>query len=138
MKLSLWLLIGAILFTAYTAYRMHRIGLRPHLTLRQLAAGLLGTLLLLGALLLARWVVTKHTPPGHMSVIEAQAMDMSAMHAPEGAAPVAVFTAHYAPFNASVRYAANAVSYQEEAINPRVTGVLEWMPFYPNMPVHKG
>jgi RND family efflux transporter MFP subunit len=138
MKLSLWLLIGAILFTAYTAYRMRRIGLRPHITLRQLAAGLLGILLLLGALLLARWVVTKHTPPGHMSVIEAQAMDMSAMHAPEGAAPVAVFTAHYAPFNASVRYAANAVSYQEEAINPRVTGVLEWMPFYPNMPVHKG
>lgn len=138
MKLFWWLLIGASLFVAYTAYRMRQAGLRLHLTLRQLVTGLLGTLLLLGALFLAHWVVAKHTVPGHMSVIEAQAMDMSAMHAPEGAVPVAVFTARYAPFDASVRYAANAVAYQEDAINPRVTGLLEWMPFYPNMPVHKG
>lgn len=133
----LWGTIPLLLLT-YTLYRVLRKGYRLELSPRRLFSYCIGFLCLLGAVLVAHWFIKRNTPPEHMSVLEAQAMDMSVMRPPKGAAPVAVFTARYMPFNATLRYAANAVAYQEELLSPRVNGVLVWMPYYPGMVVRKG
>ncbi|MFQ6096435.1 MAG: heavy metal-binding domain-containing protein, partial [Armatimonadota bacterium] len=75
---------------------------------------------------------------GQMSVIEAQAMDMSAMKPPEGAAPVATEVVERRPFRASVTYTGTVVAYNDEDVYPRVEGWIVDMPVYPGDIVKRG
>src|SRR5262249_25213752 len=131
-----WLLAGAGL--VFILYRMHRTGqrlsLRPLLNWRTWA----GIGLLVVVYLVSSWVVRKYTPPGHMSVLDAQAMDMSVMKPPIGAVPVAAMAAKREPIDSTVRYTGSAVSYLDQDVTARVPGTIVWMPAYPGQSVHRG
>lgn len=84
------------------------------------------------------FVVHKYKKPGQMTVIEAQAMDMTVMKAPVGSVPVAVEEVQEAPLQEAVTYTGSVVPYNEVDVYPRVQGWLEWMPFYPGQKVKQG
>lgn len=84
------------------------------------------------------WVVSSHKKPGQMTLIESQAMDMSAMKAPAGAVPVALESVATGTFEAAVTYAGTVVPYNEQEVVPRVEGWIETMPVYPGNAVRKG
>ncbi len=131
-----WLLIGASV--VFIVYRMRRTGqrfsLRPLLNWRTWA----GIALLVVVFLISSWAVHKYTVPGHMSVIEAQAMDMTVMKPPIGAVPVAAMAAKREPIDATVRYTGSAVSYVDQDVTARVPGTILSMTAYPGQPVHRG
>jgi RND family efflux transporter MFP subunit len=97
-----------------------------------------GVLLLVVVYGISVWAVQKYTRPGHMSVIEAQAMDMSVMKPPVGAVPVAAMAARRQPIGSTVSYTGSALPFIDQGIYPRVTGWITWMPFYPGNRVRKG
>src|SRR5438105_2623824 len=76
--------------------------------------------------------------PGHMSVLEAQGMDMSVMKPPVGAVPVAAMAAKRQTIESTVSYTGSAVSFVDQDVYPRVTGWITWMPFYPGERVRRG
>jgi RND family efflux transporter MFP subunit len=75
--------------------------------------------------------------PGAMTPIEAQAMDMT-MPAPEGVLAVELAKVSRGSVQNTVRYTGQAVGFLEQEVNPRVTGLIEWMPFYAGDRVKKG
>jgi RND family efflux transporter MFP subunit len=130
--------LAALGLIAFVIYRMRRTGQRVNLRgvlNRQVVVGLL---LLVGVYLGSTWAVKKYMQPGHMSVYEAQAMDMTVMKPPVGAVPVAAMAAKRQAIDATVRYTGSAVAFTEQEISPRVTGWITWMPFYPGQRVRRG
>lgn len=131
-----WMLVA--LLVMFVLYRMWQTGQQVNLR------GLLDWRIVVGILLLvmvylgSRWVVARYTKPGHMSVIEAQAMDMTVMKPPVGAVPVAVTAAKRQPIDATVTYTGSVVPYVDQDVYPRVTGWIRWMPFYPGDQVWQG
>ncbi len=106
---------------------------------RRVPWGTIGTVALLVCVFFAaRYVVQNFRRPGSMSVIEAQAMDMSVMKPPIGAVPVAVVTARRGTLQARVTYPGSAVAWTEQDIAARVTGRLLAMPVYPGTKVRRG
>lgn len=97
-----------------------------------------GTLLLIGAVGFARTVVQVYRRPGQMSVIESQAMDMSAMKPPVGAVPVVTETLRFESFEGGITATGSAVAYAQQDVTPRVTGVIVDMPAYPGDRVRAG
>ncbi|HLJ57172.1 MAG TPA: efflux RND transporter periplasmic adaptor subunit [Chthonomonadaceae bacterium] len=95
-------------------------------------------LLVAGALIGSHWAVERFTKPGHMSVLEAQAADMTGMRPPVGAVPVSIVIARRRRIESTVRYTGSAVPFQDQEITARVPGVLVWMPAYPGAVVHRG
>ncbi len=90
------------------------------------------SLLLLGMLVLGTWwVVQTKRPPGAMTPLEAQGMDMSVMKPPRGAFPVGVEEVQPRPFLPSVAYPATFRAYNEEIIRARITGKLVETRVYP-------
>src|SRR5579884_1110484 len=133
-SLSLWPLLPWLLgagLLVFILYRMRKTGLMN-------ARVLAGLALLVVVSLVSAWAVHTYTKPGHMSVIEAQAIDMSVMKPPVGAAPVAAMAVQREPIASSVSYTGSAVSFQDVEVTPRVTGALVWMPFYPGDRVRAG
>ncbi|MGQ9524587.1 MAG: heavy metal-binding domain-containing protein [Armatimonadota bacterium] len=94
--------------------------------------------LITAALVFANWAVAKYKRPGQMTVIEAQARDMSAMKPPVGSHPVATETVHRTFFEASVTYTGTVVPYLEQTVYPRVTGWLSGLSAYAGGRVRKG
>jgi len=86
----------------------------------------------------ARYAVTHFRRPGSMSVIEAQAMDMSVMKPPVGAVPVEVTSVSSGQVRARVSYSGSVVAFNEAQIAPRVTGRIVSMPVYPGGRVKAG
>ena len=105
---------------------------------RAVRQGLGGVAMLAVVYAATSFVVWKYKKPGQMSVIEAQAMDMSAMKPPQGAVPVATEVAKRGPFRASVTYTGTVVAYTDEDIYPRVVGTIVDMPVYPGDTVKAG
>jgi len=68
--------------------------------------------------------IWKARHPGAMTVVEAQAMDMTAMKPPTGAVPVATEIVRRASFAAKVTYTGSVAPYTEQNIYPRVEGWL--------------
>ncbi|MBM3497471.1 MAG: biotin/lipoyl-binding protein, partial [Armatimonadetes bacterium] len=97
-----------------------------------------GTALLLCAYFVSSYVVARYKKPGQMSVIEAQAMDMTAMRAPKGTIPVATEKARLAEFAPSVSYTGTVVAYTDEDVYPRVVGKIVSLPVYPGDRVAAG
>lgn len=95
-------------------------------------------LLLVGSIAAVRWVVLTQRHVGAMSIIEAQAMDMTAMKAPVGVVPVAVEPATVRLLSASGSYPAHVYAYTDEDIVARVPGQIEKMLVYPGDKVRAG
>lgn len=100
---------------------------------------IVGGILVLAAVYTGTTIVVHiYKKPGRMTVIEAQAMDMTVMKAPVGSVPVAVEEIQEAPLQEAVTYTGSVVPYNEVDVYPRVQGWLEWMPLYPGDKVKQG
>lgn len=84
------------------------------------------------------WAVRRFRPPGAMTVLESQAMDMKAMKPPPGAAPVATETVGHSEVAESVTYTGTVVAYGDQDVVARVTGRVEDIPVYPGERVIPG
>ena len=84
------------------------------------------------------WVVQTKRPPGAMTPLEAQGMDMSTMRPPRGAFPVGVEQVQLKPFMPTIAYPATIRAYNEEIIRARVTGKLLNTLVYPGDRVRAG
>ncbi|GBC96749.1 Toluene efflux pump periplasmic linker protein TtgD [bacterium HR16] len=98
-----------------------------------------GTLLFI-ALLFAgtSYVVRTKRPPGSMTVIEAQAMDMSQTGTPVGSVPVATEKVRAKLSVPTVTYTGSVVAYNDTDIVARVEGWVVDMPVYPGDRVQQG
>jgi multidrug efflux pump subunit AcrA (membrane-fusion protein) len=97
-----------------------------------------GILLLAVVFFAVRYVVIRFRPPGAMTVVEAQAMDMTVNGTPVGATPVAVEKVSRRTFAPTVTYTGSVVAYQDVAVYPRVTGTLTDVYVYPGDRVQAG
>lgn len=95
-------------------------------------------LLLVGAIYLARWIVITKRPPGAMTPIEAQGMDMTAMKAPPGVHPVAVETAEYREIQGKEIFPATVQAFNDEEVIARIQGRVAQIFVYPGDTVHPG
>ena len=84
------------------------------------------------------WAVRRFRRPGQLDVISAQAMDMSQMRPPTGAAPVALASVRRGSLADTVTYTGTVAAYNEQDISPRITGTLISLPVYPGDPVRAG
>lgn len=97
------------------------------------------SLLLLGVLAWGTWwVVRTQRPPGAMTPLEAQGMDMTAMKPPRGAFPVGVEEVQPRPFLPTVSYPATFRAFNEEVVRARITGKLLETFVYPGDRVRSG
>ena len=110
-------------------------GRRPKWLRFQVALGLAA---MIGTYAATAYIVKTHKRPGQMTVIEAQAMDMSVMKAPVGTAPVVTDKAGRGDFDARVTYTGTVVAFNDEDVYPRVTGWIRQMPVYPGDRVQSG
>jgi multidrug efflux pump subunit AcrA (membrane-fusion protein) len=93
----------------------------------------------LAVVVLACFFIVQHfKKPGQMSVIESQAMDMTAMKPTRGAVPVAVAAAKEDELDASVTYTGAVQAFEDEDVYPRITGRIVAMPVYPGDRVKPG
>jgi RND family efflux transporter MFP subunit len=130
-------LLAVIAIVGFVLYRMRRTGQRVNWRALLRPSAIAGVLFLVGVYAVSVWAVHKYTKPGHMSVVEAQAMDMTVMKPPVGAVPVAAMAAKRQPIDATVSYTGSAVSFVDQDVYPRVTGWITWMPFYPGQRVRQ-
>ncbi len=84
------------------------------------------------------WAVRRFHRAGQLDVVTAQAMDMSAMRPPIGAAPVALASVRRGSLNNIVTYTGSVLPFNEQAISPRVVGTVISLPVYPGDPVRAG
>jgi len=119
--------IAAVAFVVWLVVQRRR-GRRPAWLNRQVFAG---TALMLIVYAATSFVVMKFKKPGQMTVVEAQAMDITVMKPPVGAVPVRTEIAQRGAFEAKVSYTGTAVAFTDEDIYPRVTGWIRAMPVYP-------
>jgi len=106
--------------------------------LKRLRPFISGVLLLVLLWFGMRWFVERNRPPGAMTPLEAQAMDMNVMKPPPGAFPVAVETVEHQPFLPTVTYTGTLLPYSDEQVLARVTGKLTQALVYPGQKVRKG
>lgn len=104
----------------------------------RIGSSALGLLFLVAAVLGTAWAVRRLHQPGHLDVLAAQAMDMSQMRPPVGAAPVALATVRRGSLEDTVTYTGSVQAYNEQELSPRVTGTLVSLPFYPGDRVRAG
>ena len=84
------------------------------------------------------WAVQHYHRPGQLDVLTAQAMDMSQMRPPAGAAPVALASVRLGLLADTVTYTGTVAAYNEQDISPRITGTLVSLPVYPGDAVRAG
>lgn len=95
-------------------------------------------LIVVAAFLLVRWIVTTQRPPGAMTVIEAQAMDMTTMQAPEGVQPVAAEPAEEHELAGEESFPGTVVAWNDEEVVSRIPGRVVKMLVYPGDSVRPG
>ena len=98
----------------------------------------LGVAAISAALLGTGWVVHHYHRPGQLDVLSAQAMDMSQMRPPTGAAPVALASVRLGSLANTVTYTGTVRAYNEQDISPRITGMVLSLPVYPGDLVRAG
>ena len=98
----------------------------------------LGTAAVAAAVLGTGWAVQRCHKPGQLDVLTAQAMDMSQMRPPTGAAPVALAAVKRGALADTVTYTGSILAFNEQDISPRITGTLVSLPVYPGQTVRAG
>ncbi len=133
-----WLIAGYITLAAAALWMLTAAAKRKAREGKNGVSIAAGSLLVLLALVLSHLAVDRFTQPGHMSVIEAQSMDMSAMKPPAGAVPVAA--ERVKPRKTDVYETVNAVAvpYSTQIVAARITGTMQQMPLYPGDAVAAG
>jgi len=99
--------------------------------------GLLGVLLLVGLAAVVVYLVRTQRPPGAMTVIESQAMDMTAMKPPEGVLPVATERVRRQSVVATLTYTGTVMAFTDEDVVARVSGRVTSL-LYPGQRVAAG
>jgi len=84
------------------------------------------------------WAVRRFHKPGQLDVVTAQAMDMSAMRPPTGAAPVALASVRRGTLDDTVTYTGSILPFNEQEIAPRIAGTVVSLPVYPGDHVRAG
>lgn len=84
------------------------------------------------------WAVRRLHTPGQLDALSAQAMDMSQMRPPTGAAPVALASVRQGSLGDTVTYTGTVRAFNEQEISPRIAGTLGALPVYPGDPVRAG
>lgn len=84
------------------------------------------------------WAVRRLHTPGQLDALSAQAMDMSQMRPPTGAAPVALASVRQGSLGDTVTYTGTVRAFNEQEISPRIAGTLVALPVYPGDPVRAG
>jgi multidrug efflux pump subunit AcrA (membrane-fusion protein) len=97
-----------------------------------------GLATLAGVTVICVIIVQTFKKPGQMSVIESQAMDMSAMVPPKGAVPVGIAKVERQSIEGSVTYTGTVQALTDEDVYPRVIGRITAMPVYAGDRVKKG
>lgn len=94
--------------------------------------------LIIGVAVTTSWAVRHFHKPGQLDVVTAQAMDMSTMRPPTGAAPVALASVRQGSLDDTVTYTGTVQAYNEQNISPRMTGTVVSLPVYPGDHVGAG
>lgn len=98
-----------------------------------------GTLLFIALLFaVTSYIVRTKRPPGAMTVIEAQAMDMSQTGTPVGSTPVATEKVALDTFVPTVTYTGSVIAYNDTDVVARVEGWVVEMLAYPGDDVEQG
>ena len=97
-----------------------------------------GVTAIAAAVLGTGWTVQRFHTPGRLDVLSAQAMDMSQMRPPTGAAPVALASVRRGSLADTVTYTGTIAAYNEQDISPRIMGRLVSLPVYPGDQVRAG
>ncbi|HEY3333548.1 MAG TPA: efflux RND transporter periplasmic adaptor subunit [Capsulimonadaceae bacterium] len=84
------------------------------------------------------FMVNRYRNPGQLDVLTAQAMDMSAMRPPTGAAPVALTTVRMGSVADSVTYTGSIQALNTQDIAARVAGTITALSVYPGDRVRAG
>lgn len=84
------------------------------------------------------WVVVHNRPPGSMTVIEAQSMDMTEMKAPVGVMPVGAETVSLVPIEGGKSFPAVVSALTDEDVVARVPGRVSRLLVYPGDKVEAG
>ena len=84
------------------------------------------------------YVTGRFRAPGRLTVLEAQAMDMSAMRPPAGAPLVELADVRAGSIADAVTYTGEIAAYNEQDITPRITGTIVSLPVYPGDAVTAG
>ncbi|HXH61482.1 MAG TPA: heavy metal-binding domain-containing protein [Fimbriimonadaceae bacterium] len=90
------------------------------------------------AVFVVHWFVTNRRAPGSMTVVEAQAMDMTQMKAPTGTFPVGADTAQVRMVGGTETFPATVVAYSDEDVVARVPGLVKDVLVYPGDRVAAG
>jgi multidrug efflux pump subunit AcrA (membrane-fusion protein) len=106
--------------------------------MRGLWKNTLSLLALVIVLVITLAAVGRFHKPGQLDVISAQAMDMSAMRPPTGAAPVSLASVRRGSLDDTVTYTGSVLPFNEQEISPRITGALVSLPVYPGDRVRAG
>lgn len=110
----------------------------PSMSARRRWSTLFAALIVVAAFFLVRWIVTTQRPPGAMTVIEAQAMDMTIMKAPEGVQPVAAEPAELHDLAGEEEFPGTVIAWNDEEVVARIPGRVVKMPVYPGDTVRPG
>jgi RND family efflux transporter MFP subunit len=129
-------LIALFIALAFVIYRMKVTGQRwPREIFRP--SILIGVLALIVLLAIAIYATRHFRRAGTMTPVQAMGMSMD-MPAPAGALPVQLASVRRGTVADQVVYSGQTVGYVQQDIYPRVTGVIQWMPFYAGDHIKKG
>ncbi len=106
--------------------------------LRFLRGHALTLALLAGSIVFVSWIVQTQRHPGAMTIVEAQAMDMTAMKPPPGVYPVAVEGATVGSVGSAQTFPAEVLAYNDEDVVARVPGLVAKILVYPGDKVRAG
>ena len=98
----------------------------------------IGALAIVAVAALTGAAVRTFHEPGQLDVINAQAMDMSAMRPPAGAALVSLESVKRGAVSDTVTYTGSVLAYNEQDVSARITGLVVALPVYPGDTVHAG
>lgn len=101
-------------------------------------ASLLTVPVLVGVVVGTTWAVHRFHKPGQLDVVTAQAMDMSAMRPPTGAAPVALASVRRGRLDDATTYTGSILAFNEQDISARVAGTVTALSVYPGDTVRVG
>ncbi|MBS1723007.1 MAG: efflux RND transporter periplasmic adaptor subunit [Armatimonadetes bacterium] len=94
--------------------------------------------LLVGSVVGVSWIVTHNRPPGSMTVIEAQGMDMTTMKPPVGVMPVSLETVRWMSLNGGSSFPATISAFTDEEVTARIPGRISRILVYPGDQVAAG